>query len=163
MRLKVKQDALELGCDLWEEGKFRAAFHMFLQAAKEGNPHAQLNLAHFYSEGIAVRRCRRKSMRWLNIAAKSGYAPAANNIGMTFRNEKKYDLALHWLEIAGNLGDGDALYEMGKIHANQMNDVLNAVKCLRRALESHFITEGSREEAGQLFARLESAESGRLG
>lgn len=154
VRDKINRNLLDRACILWDLGKLRPAFHLFLRAAKNGDASAQLNLAHFYSDGLITRPNRRKSLRWLNLAVRQGYAPAANNIGMTYRNEGQFLKALRWLQIAGELGDGDAWHEMAKIYSTKMNNSTSAVNSLQRALSSDSITESSKEEAEELLQKL---------
>jgi hypothetical protein len=39
----------------WDRGKLRSAFHLFLSAAKRGDPSAQHDLGYFYDVGVGVK------------------------------------------------------------------------------------------------------------
>jgi TPR repeat protein len=141
----------------WEAGKLRSAFRLFLVAAKAGDQGAQLNLGNFYSDGIGVKPNRAKALYWYRRAYQQGSGSAASNIGILFRDEKRFNRALAWFERAVNLRDGDANVEIAKIHICR-NERAKAIRYLKRALRAKRddITEGSREESHHLLEQLEA-------
>jgi TPR repeat protein len=90
----------------WEAGKLRSAFRLFLIAAKAGDQGAQLNLGNFYNDGIGVKPNRAKALYWYRRAYRQGHGEAASNIGILFRDEKRFKHALTWFERAVKLVRG---------------------------------------------------------
>jgi TPR repeat protein len=146
-------DAFRHACDYWSAGRLHAAFRLFLKAAKEGDTSAQLNLAHFYSQGLGVRRNARKELHWLQKAADKGCASAASNIGIIcLETGKSYAKIIAWLSLAGQLGDGDAYYELGRFFLRKLGDVERAKHYLLLAISASSVTDASVEEAEVLLA-----------
>ena len=144
----------DLACQCWEAGDLRKAFHLFLKVAKCGDVSSQLNLAHFYYEGLGVKRNRKRGLYWLRKAAMAGYAPAATNIGAIYRSKKQYFKAIKWLQIAGDLGDGGAYYKLAVIYNEIVNDHQIAMEFLQKAISSNFISESNMEDAQHLLNEL---------
>ena len=90
---------------MWNSGKLRNAFNLFLQAAKAGDRDSQLNTGYFYDKGIGVKRDLRKALRWYLTAYRRGDASAANNIGTIWRDRKEHRKALWWFKRAVKLGN----------------------------------------------------------
>src|SRR5580765_1544668 len=94
--------------DHWEKGNLRAAFRLFLAAAKGGNAGSQLNVGHFYDEGIGIRANRSAALYWYKRLYRRKNAAAAANIGTIWRDQGNSKRALGWFEKAIGLGDDDA-------------------------------------------------------
>ena len=112
---KAKTDALFICADKHaDEGNFKLAFRLYLAAAKAGDTSCQINLGNLYDQGSGVRRNRSAAMYWYKRAYRRGKASAAHNIGVMWRNEKKYGQALNWFKKAVRLGDDESNLEIAK-------------------------------------------------
>ena len=151
----MKMDYFSTASDTWEQGRLKVAFRNFLRAAKQGNVSAQLNLAHFYAEGIWVRRNQQKSRFWLESAASLGYGPAARNIGVMYRNEGNFSSAERWFKRALQLGDSEAKLDLGKLFLKSAWMRNEAKKLFAEALSEGMVSEDSHEELIDLMTKLE--------
>jgi TPR repeat protein len=141
--------------NLYDEGKFKAAFRLYLKGARAGDVSAQLNLGTLYTDGRRVRRNLVEGLYWYRRAYGRGWGLAAHNIGIVYRDEEKLDRALAWFERAVKPKDVDSNLEIAKIHIRK-NDRRSAIRCLKSVCKAQVgsITEESREEAQELLARL---------
>ena len=105
----------------YEKGNYKSAFRLCLAAAKGGSLSGQLNLGYFYKNGIGVKPNRKFALYWTRRAYRQGSGAAAHNIGLIFRDERKFNRAIAWFERAVRLNDGDANLEIAKIYL-QKND-----------------------------------------
>ncbi len=140
----------------WSAGKLKSAFRLFLAAAKGGDFACQVNLGTFYCDGIGVRPNRKLALYWYRRAYRQGYGPAAQCIGILFRDEGKPRRAIAWLERAAKLGDGDANLDIAKIYLVG-GDRTKAIRYLRRTsrAKANEVTEASRKEAEGLLKQAE--------
>jgi uncharacterized protein len=87
----------------------RLAAYWYWQAADQGHPEAQLNLARLYASGNGVKRDQEQAARWASASAIQGYAPAMVNLGERFAAgngvEKDDKRAYFWLTLAFLHGD----------------------------------------------------------
>lgn len=144
----------KLANDHWEKGNLRTAFQIFLKAAKAGNAASQLNVGHFYDEGIGVRANRPAALYWFKrLYRRRKDAAAAANIGTIWRDQGNSKRALRWFEKAIGLGDEDANLDIAKLYLSQQ-DIDKAIPYLEKTLKSNNITEASAEEARSLFDAL---------
>lgn len=110
---KAKADELFIRADQEEEkGNLRSAFRLFLAGAKLGEKGCQLNVGNYYDDAKGVRRNRKAALYWYKRAYRRGYASAASNIGIVWRNEKDPKRALDWFKKAVRLGDDEANLEI---------------------------------------------------
>ena len=87
----------------------RQAAYWYKQAADNGHPEAQFNLAALYSSGRGVKRDEEQAARWISASAAQGYAPAqaalgeryATGHGVTKDDRRSY----FWLSLALLHGD----------------------------------------------------------
>ncbi len=156
---RLQQDELELlfeqASKQQDDGKLTSAFRLFLKAAKAGDVGAQLNLGNLYSDGTGVKRNRAKALEWYRRAYRQSYGPAASNLGVIYRDERKLNRALLWFERAVKLKDADANLEIAKIYLHQ-GDRPRAARYLKRTCKARVgdVTEASREEAQRLLREL---------
>jgi TPR repeat protein len=136
-----------------DKGNLKSAFRLFLAAAKAGDSSCQINLGNFYDEGTGVRRNRSAAMYWYKRAYRRGERCAAHNIGVMWRNEKKYRRALEWFKKAVRLGDDEANLEIAKHYLEVEHNPERAIPHLRRVCESSCVTEAGLEEANTLLSR----------
>jgi len=140
----------------WYVGLLRSAFRLFFAAAKLGDVTAQLNLGYCYDLGIGVRPNRSAALQWYKLAYRQGQSCAASNIGTIFRDEGDTRQALAWFERAVRLGDVEANLEIAKIYIGEKNQVVKAIRCLKRVIEAKArldVTVASKEEAQRLLKK----------
>jgi uncharacterized protein len=87
----------------------RQAAYWYRQAADQGHPEAQFNLARLYAGGQGVKRDEEQAARWVSASAAQGYAPAQANLGERFAAGngvvKDHRRAYLWLTLAFLHGD----------------------------------------------------------
>jgi TPR repeat protein len=149
------EEQFSRACMLLDEGRARAAFHLFFAAARAGHLEAQSNLGYLFDTGTGVRRSRIEALHWYRKAARRGDPAAANNIGALFRDEGRPRLAVRWFEKAVALGNADALLEMAKLYAGPLKDSRMAMRLLKKVLTAKRVAVVSQEQAQQLLERLE--------
>src|SRR6267154_5651371 len=136
-----------------DKGNFKSAFRLFLAAAKAGDSSCQINLGNFYDDGTGVRRNRSAAMYWYKLAYRRGESTAAHNIGVMWRNEKKYRRALEWFKKAVKLGDDEANLEIAKHYLEVEHNPVRAIPHLQKVCESNCATEAGLAEANALLRR----------
>lgn len=60
--------------DYYQGGSYREAIPLFLNAAEQGHPEAQLKLASMYRHGQGVEKDKRQAEYWEKKAAARGYS-----------------------------------------------------------------------------------------
>jgi uncharacterized protein len=138
----------------YEAGEYRSAFRLFMAAAKAGEYGCQINLGNLYCHGLGVKPNRAKALYWYQRAYRQQHGSAANNIGLLYCDEKKFDRALAWFERAAKLQDGDANLEIAKIYLDVKDDKAKAIQYLKQTCKAEYVTEGSEEEAEGLLKKL---------
>src|SRR6266481_6031989 len=84
-----KHEALFIRADhAWKQGNLRAAFRLFLEAAKDDDNAAQLNVGYFYDQSLGTQQDLAAALCWYKKAYRSGDASAANNIGTIWRDKR---------------------------------------------------------------------------
>lgn len=106
---------LEEACELFESGERNRSIRLFLKAASEGVPEAQVNLANIYDEGDGVKRNFEKARYWYKHAIKHGAPEAAYNLGVSYLNRGDTRWAKYWLITAKSMGDNDAAEQLNRI------------------------------------------------
>ena len=134
-----------------DEGNLKSAFRLYLAAAKAGDSSCQINLGNLYDEGSGVRRNRSAAKYWYKHAYRRGECCAAHNIGVMWRNEKKYGKALNWFKKAVRLGDDEPNLEIAKHYLEVDHNPRRAIPHLRKVCESNWVTEAGRAEANTLL------------
>ena len=66
---------------LYDRGKDEEAFDLYYKAAEKGNTHAQYAVGFMYRRGQGTREDYTRARRWLEMAARSNYAPAQKELG----------------------------------------------------------------------------------
>lgn len=144
--------------ELMDAGAYRRAATLFLRAANAGDDSSQLNVGNLYSEGRGVRRDDTKALYWYRRAYRQGNASAASNIGLVYRDQGRFRLAIRWLERAIAMGDHDAALELGRIYMDGLHDPARAAHYLAIVTDrKSIVTEASREEAHKLLAIVKQA------
>ncbi|HEY6764586.1 MAG TPA: hypothetical protein VI386_07435 [Candidatus Sulfotelmatobacter sp.] len=141
--------------ELWDQGKLRPAFDLFVEAANAGDVGAEQNVGYFYDRGIGVRRNRMKALHWYMRAYKHGYATAATNIGTVWRDSRELRRALAWFQRAVKMGDDDANLEIAKYYVQCGSNPEKAIPFLRNVRRSRKVSESSIEEAERLLKEVQ--------
>jgi len=120
------------------------------RAANHGCRPAQNTFGVCLTNGDGVRRNVRQGLWWLKRAFRDRDAGVAHNIALTYRQIGELRRAVKWLQTACNLGDGDALVQLG-IHYYWGKGVRKnpnaAVRCFRKAINSNCISGYGRDDA----------------
>lgn len=151
----------------WTDGKPRAAFRLFLAAAKAGFVPAFETVAHFYDNGTGVKtnpeaalywyeRMYRNGHSWYREAHRQALSTAANNIGCILRDRQEQKKAISWFRRAAKLGDGDANLNIAKIYLRNEGSRRNAIRYLQKTRRAPCVTDGSIEEAKTLLQQIRS-------
>ncbi|HEV1993457.1 MAG TPA: tetratricopeptide repeat protein [Candidatus Acidoferrum sp.] len=136
---------------LEDSGNLKAAFRLFLSAAKAGDLGCQLNVGNYYCGGKGIRRNLSRGLYWYKRAYRRGEASAASNIGMTWRNEGKPKKALSWFRRAVKIGDDEANLEIAKYYIENENNPRKAIPHLEKVCRSNWVTKAGAEEAAKLL------------
>jgi TPR repeat protein len=137
----------------WSRGELRPALKLFLQAAKNGDRAAQLNVGYFYDRGIGVRRNREEALYWYKRAYRRGDASAAANIGTIWRDAGESRRALSWFKKAVRLGDDGGNLEIARIYLGR-GDRRQAASYLDRICQSNRLSEDEMKQAKRLLVRV---------
>lgn len=132
----------------------RAAFRLFLAAAKAGNPSAFGIVAQFYDFGKGVKFNERAALYWYRRAYRCGDNVAAANIGCILRDQNKLTAALQWFHRAVKRGDADANLDIAKIYLHRKRDSKTATCYLRAVCKSKDVFEQSKEQAKELLESI---------
>jgi TPR repeat protein len=118
---------------MYDEGRLVKAFPLLLEAAKLGDEKAQVLLGYDYAYGMSGGADEQEAVRWWKRAYKQGSWDAAFNLGMFFRDTKRWKVAAKWFERAVKLGDVDGLVEVAKIHLRYNGDRPEGLRYLKLA------------------------------
>jgi len=140
------------GQDQSDRGAGSKAFQSLLAAAKLGDEEAQVAVGYDYAYGITGKVNVDEALRWWKRAYKQGSWAAAFNLGMFFRDAKRWLKALEWFERAINAGDEDGLIELAKIHLRYAGDRAAGLRYLKLAAATKDkLTEPARMETERLL------------
>lgn len=143
---------------LMDEGKYRRAATLFLRMANAGDDSSQLNLGCLYSEGRGVPRDDAKALYWYRRAYRQGSPYAATSIGLLYRDQERFKMAIRWLERGLAMGDHDAALDLGRIYLERLHDPARAARYLAMVTDrKSIVTEASREAARELLALAKKA------
>jgi TPR repeat protein len=152
---KPNNDALFVRADKLEDGgNLKAAFRLFLAAAKAGNADCQLNLGNYYSDGKGIQRDPAAGLYWYKRAYRRGVLCAASNIGITWRNEGSPKRALYWFRRAVKMGDDEANLEIAKYYIENENNPRKAIPHLKKVCRSNRVTQAGAEVAARMLKQV---------
>jgi TPR repeat protein len=140
----------------WERGRLRSAFRLMLAAAKMGESGAQITVGYMYDNAVGVRPDKQAALYWYKRAYRGGEACAAHNIGTVWRDNGNFVRARYWFERAIQMNggdDGEANYEIAKLHLGRDGDASKAVPFLNKVCKSKNVTPDCREQARRLLKR----------
>jgi len=97
-----------------------AAAYWFGEAAKQGVPEAQYNLAAMHYSGEGVANSEAEAVRWFQAAAEQGHARAQFQMGSIMQqgylgSAPDARQAAYWYEQAGTQGHAEAQYRLGNL------------------------------------------------
>lgn len=129
----------------------RAALRWYRLSATAGNSFAQVSLGNLLStSGLGIRRDDAEALRWYKRALRQGVGFTAKNIATVYRDRGDHRRAMLWYRRAVAGGDDDALVEVGFRYYEGIGvrrDAIEAVRCYRKAIAGHDISEAGRESA----------------
>lgn len=141
----------------WEAGHDRLALRLLQRGAELGSDGCMLNLGYAYDVGLGTPPDKVTAMRWYKRAYRRGYASAASNIAVLYKEQGRDRMVFAWYSRAAGLGDGDAMLELTKLllaGRGVRRSPSKALGDLRGALSTEFICEESREEAELIMQQL---------
>lgn len=95
---------------------YSKAFSLSAQAAAMGLPDAILAMGWFYFNGFGTPKNLRKAERWYRRSARLGEPKAMFSLGQIAYDEKMFEAAQYWFELAQKHGHVRSLYWLGKLH-----------------------------------------------
>eukprot|EP00051_Salpingoeca_urceolata_P020883 m.318995 g.318995 ORF g.318995 m.318995 type:complete len:398 (+) comp19701_c0_seq1:193-1386(+) len=99
------------------QGQIEEGAQFYIQAADEGWPAAQFNLAVCYAHGEGVPKDMDRALELYSAAAKQDYPPAIFNLGVCYRNGRGVDrdvkVAAQYYQRAADLGFAHAMNNLG--------------------------------------------------
>jgi uncharacterized protein len=140
--------------ELYEGGRYKEAFDLFLGLAEEGDPSATSRIADMFGSGKGTDYNFEKSVEWDMKAVELGSPVSRFNLGVSYRTKGDVKRAKYWFEEALRFGDDSAAVELAKLY--MVSDLENnkIASYLKLAIESANITEDDRREALALFEEL---------
>jgi len=101
--------------------KFKQAFALFVQAAKQADAEAQNIIASMYQKGQGSKMDIKQSAHWYKQAAELGYAPAQFNLANLYRKgeamQQQDELAINWYRKAAKQGFAPAQNALAYMYA----------------------------------------------
>ncbi|MFN9390183.1 MAG: tetratricopeptide repeat protein [Betaproteobacteria bacterium] len=139
MSLKLKMIVLSAAACLWSAQGFAAPQEETFTIPEEGaeyldgkklsklmdrsDPKAATNIGWLYARGQGgVQQDFKEAMLWWKHAARSGYTPAMNNVGLLYANghgvSRDYEEAFKWWMRAAERGNAWAMNAVGDLYEN---------------------------------------------
>ncbi|MCB9993074.1 MAG: SEL1-like repeat protein [Hyphomicrobiaceae bacterium] len=92
------------------------------QAAADGNPQAEYEVAAIYAEGRAVQQDMQKAEDWYQRSAEQGFAPAMYLLANMYENgtgvDKDAEQAAYWYERGAELGNRMSMHNLAAMNAS---------------------------------------------
>lgn len=120
-RYEGNNDALIAeGTRLYRAGKLADSFAYFLQAARQGDARAQLQVGFCYEEGLGVDKDYNMAASWYKASAENGNTQAMKNLGQMLEYgagiNEDWKEAAKWYERAANAGHVDAMAALARAY-----------------------------------------------
>ncbi len=133
----------------------------YAHAANNGHKKAAFELADMYRTGTGVKQDVNKAVSYLEQLVEGGYDPAKLKLASYLENGEggiKADpaKALNWYEEAASEGDGNAMFEAGRMNydgSGTSKDLVEAYKWFALAVEN--LPEGDPKREDAIIARVE--------
>ena len=145
------------GAEEWDAGNLKVAFELFKRAADLGDGDSMNNVAIFYENGIGLEKNIRKAIFWYENAFPLIGAVAANNLASLYKNLGESGKAVVWYHKAIELGDGDAMVELGEMYLygeGVSRSCDEAAALFVGAIESTDITDESKGRASEHLSSI---------
>lgn len=94
---------LARGAELSFKKDFSGAFSIYMPLAQQGNPSAQLYIAHAYEKGNGVTEDAGEAQKWLERSAQQGFSPAQYELSSFYERNggsDKKEKSYYWSYIA---------------------------------------------------------------
>lgn len=113
--------SFEKGKKLYDQGNYKDAFPLLLQAAKSNNGDAQHRVGYIYHYGLGnIQQSYSEAKYWYEQGAKNNVAVSMNNLGVMYINgegvSQNYNLGMDWYVKAANNGSGLAMRNIGNLY-----------------------------------------------
>ena len=95
---------------------YAKAFSLNAKAAAMGLPDAILSMGWFYFNGCGISQDLREAEHWYRRSARMGEPKAMFSLGQIAYDEKSFETAFYWFELAHKHGHIRSLYWLGKLH-----------------------------------------------
>jgi len=109
---RKKDVNIEEGGKAYQSGNFRKAVLLFMPAAEDGDPEAQVNIAFMYYCGLHVEKDHAIAAQWYLKSARQNNVTAQFSIGTMYENgegvKQDFKEAYFWYGLAAIQGDKDA-------------------------------------------------------
>ncbi len=106
------------GVDAANKGTYKAAYEVFLELAKQGDPRAQYNLGFMYYEGLGVSKDSKEAFKWFRLAAEQRQGRAQHSLGVMYLEgavtPKDHVLAHMWFALSAARGVENAAHHREK-------------------------------------------------
>lgn len=114
-------DPLDSGKLSFEAGEYQKALHFFTEGFRSGDPASGYYLGRMLELGLGVETDKAASVKIFKQSAADGFAAALNRVAlMHYRGEESvsqdYQKAAEYFEIAAEMGDANALFNLGKLY-----------------------------------------------
>lgn len=126
-----------------ENGKpedFAKAFALNAKAADMGLPDAILAMGWFYFNGCGTLQDLRSAEHWYRRSARLGEPKAMFSLGQMAYEEKMFEAAKQWFELAHKHGHMRSLYWLGKLYwrgQGVCRDRMKAIKFFEQAARAN--------------------------
>jgi len=148
--LGKSDDRFNRACVLWDEGRTREAFRLFMEAAGDGDVSCYVNVGYFYDAGVGVRKNTAKALYWYRRAHRRGDSSGTHNIGTIYRDLGMKRRALQWFDRALKMGNDSSALEIGRIYLKDKN-LSAAIRYLKLVEKSDRVCEDDASEASALL------------
>ncbi|WP_332879549.1 tetratricopeptide repeat protein [Massilia sp. S19_KUP03_FR1] len=143
--------------EAYENEDFDRAFSLFVLSAEHGNGLAMTRVAIMYENGEGTPADIAKSIEFDLKAMVAGSSTSILNLGLTYKKLGSIDEARRWFVKALDQGDGEAAFELAKLHDLDDPDSLTIKKYLDLAANAGDLSENTSAEMHAWLARIATA------
>lgn len=127
-----KDTTIEEAGKAYQSGNFRKAVLLFMPAAEDGDPEAQVNIAFMYYCGMHVEKDHNIAAEWYLKAARQNNVTAQFSIGTMYENgegvKKDISEAYFWYSLAEKQGDKDSQKLRQELEKSLNQEQINQLK-----------------------------------
>lgn len=130
------------------------AIRWYTQSAESGDAAAQCALSNLFSTPEGGERDFKQAIFWARKAIAQGNASAAYNLATIYRDLNRPKRAFHWYKRAAEMGDGDALLQIGLCRMfgfGTAQDLAAAAKCFEAVFSDNSARSCQRSKEDALF------------